>query len=173
VGLNQCSLKRGFKAVFGTSLYAYFQAERMRHAKDLLPNNSVTETAVLLGYTNVSHFSSAFRRHFGVLPSAARRSTPQHGAARSQPLTSPPPRPASFVSRWPSVSSGGAGASAICSSTRRGREDCPNREQDYPKSEYPRRGRASTLTKRHLQKEDLKRPNELLSAARARRNRLG
>jgi AraC family transcriptional regulator len=73
VGLNQCTLKRGFKAVFGSSLYAYFQAERMRHAKHLLPDNSVTETAVILGYSNVSHFSSAFRRHFGVLPSAARR----------------------------------------------------------------------------------------------------
>lgn len=58
-----------------SAFHAYFQAERMRHAKDLLPANSVTETAVLLGYTNVSHFSSAFRRHFGVLPSAARRST--------------------------------------------------------------------------------------------------
>lgn len=73
VGLNQCTLKRGFKALFGSSMYAYFQAERMRHASDLLADNSVTETASLVGYTNVSHFSSAFRRHFGVLPSVARR----------------------------------------------------------------------------------------------------
>ncbi len=35
--------------------------------------NSVTETAVMMGYSNISHFSSAFRKQFGVLPKEIRR----------------------------------------------------------------------------------------------------
>jgi len=72
-GLNQLKLKRGFKAVFGHSIYALFQRERMDHARHLLRDHGVTETAMILGYSNVSHFSSAFRKQFGVLPREARR----------------------------------------------------------------------------------------------------
>ncbi|AFJ01574.1 DNA-binding domain-containing protein, AraC-type [Methylophaga frappieri] len=73
VGLNQCKLKKGFKIRYGKSIYAYFQEERMLRAMNLLKNNNVTETAMILGYSNVSHFSSAFRKQFGVVPSVARR----------------------------------------------------------------------------------------------------
>ncbi len=73
VGLNQCKLKKGYKILFGSSIYAHFQYERMKQAKQLLKNNNVTETAVTLGYSNISHFSSAFRKQFGVLPREARR----------------------------------------------------------------------------------------------------
>lgn len=69
VGLNQCKLKFGFKKLFGSSIYAYFQQERMKEARRLLGRHSVTETAVQLGYSNISHFSAAFRKHFGILPS--------------------------------------------------------------------------------------------------------
>lgn len=68
VGLNQCKLKKGFKSLFGTSIYAHFQKERMHKAMQLLKSNNVTETAMVLGYSNVSHFSTAFRKQFGVLP---------------------------------------------------------------------------------------------------------
>lgn len=73
IGLNQCTLKRCFKTVFGKSIYAYFQAERMAQARLLLRRHCVTETANMLGYTNVSHFGLAFRKHFGVPPSAMKR----------------------------------------------------------------------------------------------------
>lgn len=73
VGLNQLKLKRGFKALFGTSIYEFFQRHRMDHARQLLRNHSVTETAVMLGYSNMSHFGTAFRKQFGVLPSEARK----------------------------------------------------------------------------------------------------
>jgi len=72
-GLNQLKLKRGFKQIFGSSIYALFQRERMDRARQLLQDHDVTETAMLLGYSNVSHFSSAFRKQFGVLPREARR----------------------------------------------------------------------------------------------------
>lgn len=68
VGINQLKIKRGFKQLFGTSPYALFQRKRMERARDLLQRYSVTETAAMLGYSNPSHFSSAFRKQFGVLP---------------------------------------------------------------------------------------------------------
>lgn len=73
VGLNQCKLKKGFKSLFGNSIYAHFQGERMHRAMQLLKSNNVTETAMVLGYSNVSHFSTAFRKQFGLLPKDARR----------------------------------------------------------------------------------------------------
>ncbi len=45
----------------------------MRKAMRLLKANNVTETAMLLGYSNVSHFSNAFRKQLGVLPNQARQ----------------------------------------------------------------------------------------------------
>ena len=73
VGLNHSKLKKGFKQIFGKSIYAYYLTERMNKAKQLLIENSVTETAIMLGYSNISHFSSAFRKQFGVLPKEMRR----------------------------------------------------------------------------------------------------
>ena len=73
VGLNQLKLKRGFKAMFGLSIYALFQRERMGRAKVLLDRHGVSDTATMLGYSNMSHFSAAFRKQHGVLPSEARR----------------------------------------------------------------------------------------------------
>ncbi|WP_211090303.1 helix-turn-helix transcriptional regulator [Pseudothauera nasutitermitis] len=75
VGMNQCKLKTGFKQVYGRSIYALFQDARMSRARELLRSHNVTETAVLLGYTNISHFSSAFQKRFGCLPSRIRQST--------------------------------------------------------------------------------------------------
>ncbi|NYZ14605.1 helix-turn-helix transcriptional regulator [Azospirillum sp. RWY-5-1] len=72
-GLNQLKLKRGFKALFGHSIYALFQRERMDRARVLLRHHGVTETAVTLGYSNISHFSAAFSKQFGVLPREARK----------------------------------------------------------------------------------------------------
>jgi len=72
-GLNQLKLKRGFKTLFGTSIYAMFQQYRMERAKLLLRSQNVTETATTLGYSNISHFSAAFRKQFGILPSDMRK----------------------------------------------------------------------------------------------------
>ena len=73
VGLNQCKLKKGFKVLFNATVYGCFQQERMQKAMDMLKHNNVTETAISLGYSNVSHFSSAFRKQFGLLPKDVRQ----------------------------------------------------------------------------------------------------
>ncbi|HKO47869.1 MAG TPA: AraC family transcriptional regulator [Polyangiaceae bacterium] len=74
VGLNEVKLKTGFRALFGTSAFAYLRAQRMERARRLLVQRglSVTEVALRVGYANPSKFASAFRKHFGFPPSALR-----------------------------------------------------------------------------------------------------
>lgn len=74
VGMNQCKLKKCFKDHFGSTIYVLFQEQRMSSAQQLLQSYNVTETAMMLGYSNVSHFSAAFAKQFGNLPSKARQS---------------------------------------------------------------------------------------------------
>lgn len=73
-GLSATRLKIGFKELYGCGPYSLFQAHRMEHAKILLKKHSVTETAIRLGYSNISHFSAAFQRQFGKLPNTYRKS---------------------------------------------------------------------------------------------------
>ncbi|MBW4539455.1 MAG: AraC family transcriptional regulator [Myxacorys chilensis ATA2-1-KO14] len=70
VGLNDCSLKRGFKQVFGTTVFGYLHQHRMEQARSLLLEHqcSVTEVAHKVGYKNLCAFSTAFRKAFGVSP---------------------------------------------------------------------------------------------------------
>ncbi len=75
VGLNDCSLKRGFKQVFGTTVFGYLHQYRMEQARSLLleRQHSVREIAQVVGYTNLSAFSTAFRKKYGVSPKAMQR----------------------------------------------------------------------------------------------------
>jgi len=70
VGLNETKLTRGFREVFGLTLFNYYQQCRMRQAHTLLAQDgrSVDETAHRLGYAHVSSFSKAFRRFYGLSP---------------------------------------------------------------------------------------------------------
>lgn len=72
-GLSSTRLKVGFKVLYGCGPYSLFQAHRMQHAKTLLQENTVTETAMLLGYSNMSHFSAAFQRQWGKPPHLYRK----------------------------------------------------------------------------------------------------
>jgi AraC family transcriptional regulator, transcriptional activator of the genes for pyochelin and ferripyochelin receptors len=75
VGLNEFKLKSGFKAVFGTTIYAMVVAGRMHTAQTLVREHagmSIADIAEAVGYEHSSHFSAAFKKYFGVLPSAMR-----------------------------------------------------------------------------------------------------
>lgn len=79
VGLHPGKLKKGFKQMYGNTIYAHFQQARMKKATALLKDNNVTETAMILGYSNVSHFSAAFFKELNIKPSEFRRQTlPTH-----------------------------------------------------------------------------------------------
>ncbi len=70
VAMNECYLKKGFKEMFGTTIFEFYQSQRMEHAKYLLYEKglSVTEVSMLLGYSSISHFSTAFKKHTGLKP---------------------------------------------------------------------------------------------------------
>jgi AraC family transcriptional regulator len=70
VAINECYLKKGFKEMFGTTIFDFYQNQRMEHAKYLLYEKglSVTEVSMLLGYSSISHFSTAFKKHTGLKP---------------------------------------------------------------------------------------------------------
>ena len=70
VAINECYLKKGFKEIFGTTIFDFYQQQRMEHAKYLLYEKglSVTDVSVLLGYSSISHFSTAFKKHTGLKP---------------------------------------------------------------------------------------------------------
>ncbi|HEU4469740.1 MAG TPA: AraC family transcriptional regulator [Flavisolibacter sp.] len=70
VAINECYLKKGFKEMFGTTIFDFYQSQRMEHAKYLLYEKglTVTEVSVMLGYSSISHFSTAFKKHTGLKP---------------------------------------------------------------------------------------------------------
>ena len=68
--INECYLKKGFKELFGTTIFDFYQSQRMEHARYLLYEKglSVTEVSMMLGYSSISHFSTAFKKHTGLKP---------------------------------------------------------------------------------------------------------
>lgn len=75
VGMNDNKLKRGFKEVYGTTLFGYWHDLRMAEARRLLRDGkkAVGEVADAIGYQNAHHFTAAFKKKYGVLPSQLNR----------------------------------------------------------------------------------------------------
>jgi AraC-like DNA-binding protein len=71
-GLNEFKLKKGFKKLFGKSVFSYLNDLRMDYAKSLIVDEKkkIFEVAEILGYSESHHFSYAFKKKFGILPSA-------------------------------------------------------------------------------------------------------
>ncbi len=70
VGLNDFKLKKGFKEVVGNTVFGYLADCRMKKANDLLlEKKSVSEVSYLVGYKNPHHFTAAYKKKYGVLPS--------------------------------------------------------------------------------------------------------
>ncbi len=73
-GQDVRSFTRSFRASTGFAPYEYLTLRRMERAKQLLHSGtSITEVAFLVGYSNPSKFSAAFRRFYGCSPSIWRR----------------------------------------------------------------------------------------------------
>ncbi len=70
VAMNECYLKKGFKKLFGSTIFEFYQHQRMEHAKYLLYEKglNVTDVSIMLGYSSISHFSTAFKKHTGLKP---------------------------------------------------------------------------------------------------------
>jgi len=70
IGLNRNKIQSGFNLLYGSSVNKYLQECRMKEANRLFHETdmNVSEVASDVGYTNASHFSSAYKNHFGILP---------------------------------------------------------------------------------------------------------
>lgn len=76
VGVSPVYLTKVFQWVERMPLYQYQLQLKLAKALDLLgvyPN--LTDLALTLGFSSHSHFSAAFKRTYGVTPSAFRRSS--------------------------------------------------------------------------------------------------
>ena len=73
-GINEYKLKKGFKELFGTTIFGYIHHSRMSLAKRLLlgTDKSAKEIAYETGYSSPQHFSNAFKKQFGITPNSVR-----------------------------------------------------------------------------------------------------
>lgn len=68
-GINVKKLTAGFRRLFGMSVFEYLQQHRLQEAYRMLAGGgcTVTQAAAHVGY-GAAHFSTAFRRRFGISP---------------------------------------------------------------------------------------------------------
>ncbi len=76
--ISPTALKRCFKGIYGTSIYAYLKSYRMQEAQKLLLETelSVGEIAAKIGYENPNKFTSAFKKEYGVTPTGFKNRCP-------------------------------------------------------------------------------------------------
>lgn len=74
VGTNEFSLKKYFKEVFGKPVFVYLHDLRMETSMQMLkePGSRVAEIAQRAGYKNATHFTAAFKKYYGILPTKIR-----------------------------------------------------------------------------------------------------
>lgn len=68
--MSSTKFKSLFKRRYGMAVYAFYQVQRMRFAKELLVTGQYTvhEVGRRVGYQNMSHFAAAFKKVHGELP---------------------------------------------------------------------------------------------------------
>jgi AraC family transcriptional regulator len=74
VQLSPFHFSRAFKQSFGMPPLRYLASRRIRRAKDLLAGDAtVTQVGIAIGFAETSSFTTAFRKHVGMTPTAFRR----------------------------------------------------------------------------------------------------
>lgn len=73
--INANKLQKGFKKLFSKTVFEYLTELRMERAQELLRSSdiSVTDIAYVVGYKNVSNFSTAYKKHYAYSPAYLRR----------------------------------------------------------------------------------------------------
>ena len=71
VGISRAQLHRKMKEMTGLSTSEFIRNIRLEQAARLLKEQkiNVTQVAYTVGFSNLAHFSTIFRKHFGVAPS--------------------------------------------------------------------------------------------------------
>ena len=75
--ISPSKLKQDFAAAFGIGLGRYIIDRRLLLGRELIERHelSISEAAYRSGYTHPANFTTAFRRRFGIAPSAVKRSS--------------------------------------------------------------------------------------------------
>lgn len=70
VGSNEFYLKKGFKSITGNTVYGYVQHLKMNKAVELLQekDRTIQQVAEAVGYKYAQHFSTAFKKKYGMTP---------------------------------------------------------------------------------------------------------
>lgn len=74
VGTNEQYLKKYFKQHFGKTVMNYITESKMEHAKKLILMGKyrVSDVARMTGYKHSTHFTTAFKKYFGIIPNSLR-----------------------------------------------------------------------------------------------------
>jgi len=69
--MSSTKLKKRFKEVYGMKLYEFYNFNRLTKAKQWIETGetNIKEAAYKIGFSNLSNFSKAFKKEFGLLPS--------------------------------------------------------------------------------------------------------
>lgn len=72
VGTNVQYLKKYFKAYLGKTVMTYSTEKKMEYAKELILTGQyrVSDVARMTGYKHSTHFTTAFKKHFGFIPNS-------------------------------------------------------------------------------------------------------
>lgn len=75
VGLTHTRLSRGFRNIYGMSVFSYLRAYRLNYARMLLQDKdmNITEVAYASGFSGPSHFAKDFFKCYGVQPKLYRK----------------------------------------------------------------------------------------------------
>jgi AraC-like DNA-binding protein len=70
--MSVSTFKTNFKLVYGSPVYAYYQAKRLQSARELLISGryNVKEAGEAVAYDNTSNFITAFKKQFNISPGA-------------------------------------------------------------------------------------------------------
>jgi AraC family transcriptional regulator len=84
-GVHPAHLSRAFRSYYVCTLSDYLRHLRLEQAKRELTTSStpLSEIALAAGYSDQSHFSTAFRRHTGFSPGQFRRSVANDAQKRN------------------------------------------------------------------------------------------
>jgi AraC family transcriptional regulator len=87
VGMHPAHLARTFRRYYGCTVGDYVRNLRVERGREELTatDRPLIEIALMLGYADQSHFSTAFKRHTGMTPSAFRHAFGAHGRCKAQP----------------------------------------------------------------------------------------
>ncbi|WP_111309613.1 helix-turn-helix domain-containing protein [Confluentibacter sediminis] len=75
LGTNEFKLKYGFKELYGTSVHQFLMQERLRNCSMLIQHSDMALKSIAYknGFKSISHFSRAFKKRFGYVPSSLRK----------------------------------------------------------------------------------------------------